>query len=303
MKKNNISFCRKKEWLPLAAALSLISLDAYATENGGSIYPMGAENYMTAALPPAGLYGMVFINHYEADQLKNNSGDTVPVDFNVRANAVSPRLVWVTGQKVLGGDLGFHVIAPLVDLKVGIAGNSQSKQGLGDITFGGVLGYHHSDNLHSIAALDIYAPTGRYEKGDLANIGRNYWAVQPVLGVSYVDPKGLNADIKAMYTYNLENKDTHYKSGQEFHFDYDLGWGLGNGLVAGVGGYAYWQTTDDKANGQTDPNNRGRAFAIGPSIKYDSGKGWFVTAKWQKEMNVRNRPEGDAFWLKAVFPM
>jgi hypothetical protein len=49
-------------------------------------------------------------------------------------------------------------------------------------------------------------------------------------------------------------------------------------------------------------NNKGRAFAIGPAVKYDSGKGWFVTGKYQKESSVRNRAEGQAFWMKAVFP-
>jgi len=50
------------------------------------------------------------------------------------------------------------------------------------------------------------------------------------------------------------------------------------------------------------PDSKGRAFAIGPSIKYDSGKGWFVAAKYQMETAVRNRADGKAFWVKAVFP-
>ena len=42
--------------------------------------------------------------------------------------------------------------------------------------------------------------------------------------------------------------------------------------------------------GATLPDSKGRAFAIGPSLKYDNAKGWFITAKWQREMSVRNRP-------------
>ncbi len=193
-------------------------------------------------------------------------------------------------------------IPPLVDLKVSVAGNSQSKSGLGDVVFGPVLGYHHSAKLHSVGVLDITAPTGKFDKNDLANIGRNYWSIQPVAGVSYIDPNGLNADAKLMWTYNLKNKDTAYTSGQELIVDYSVGWGLGNGWVVGAGGYAYQQLNDDKLNGATVSNNKGRAFAIGPSIKYDSGKGWFVTAKYQTETSVRNRAEGSAFWLKAVVP-
>ena len=85
---------------------------------------------------------------------------------------------------------------------------------------------------------------------------------------------------------------------------YSLGWGVGGGWVVGAGGHAYRQIADDKQAGATVAGgNRGRSFSIGPSVKYDSGKGWFVTVKWQKESAVRNKAEGSAFWLKAVFPL
>jgi hypothetical protein len=135
------------------------------------------------------------------------------------------------------------------------------------------------------------------------NIGRNYWAIQPVFGISRIDPNGLNADAKVMWTYNFKNKDTDYRSGQELIVDYAVGWGLNNGWTLGLGGYAYQQLTNDKQNGATVPDNKGRAFAIGPSVRYDSGKGWFITAKYQAENSVRNRPEGTAFWLKFVHPL
>ena len=31
--------------------------------------------------------------------------------------------------------------------------------------------------------------------------------------------------------------------------------------------------------------------------------GWFASLKWQKEVVAQNRPEGNAVWLKAVFPL
>ena len=193
-------------------------------------------------------------------------------------------------------------IVPLVDLDVKVAGVSQNKTGVGDITVGAGVGFHHSANLHSIVALDVILPTGGYTQGDQANIGRNYRSFEPVLAVSWVDPGGFNADAKFGYLINSHNKDTDYRSGREFHFDYSLGWGLGSGWTAGVGGYYYRQMTDDNVAGVDVANSRGKAMAIGPSVKYDSGQGWFVTAKWQKETGVENRAQGRALWLKAVFP-
>jgi hypothetical protein len=263
---------------------------------------MGAENYMSGAMPPPGLYSQFFVGHYEAQALRDNRGNTLPIDFRVRANSLSPRLIWVTEQTVFGASLAFHAIVPLVDLKVEVDGQSQKKKGLGDIIFGPALGFHHSEKLHTILALDFIAPSGEYDRGDLANIGRNYWVVEPVLAVSYIDPNGLNVDAKIMYDFNLRNAATDYRSGQELHMDYAIGWGLGNGWVVGVGGYVQYQTTDDHQNGSRIDDNKGRALAFGPSIKYTDEKGWFLTAKWEQETEVRNRADGSAYWAKLTIP-
>ncbi|WP_256666225.1 MULTISPECIES: transporter [unclassified Pseudomonas] len=289
--------------LTVGCALAFCLPAAQATEGGGSSYPMGADNYMTGAMPPPGFYAQIFAERYRADRLLDNRGKSALDDFHLSADVIAPRLIWVTEQKVLDGDLAFHLNVPLVDLRVDVNGQHQKKTGMGDIIFGPALGYHYSDKFHAIYALDIFAPTGRYDRGDLANIGRNYWAFEPIAAFSYVDPAGVNADIKLMYDFNLRNRATDYRSGQELHADYSLGWGFANGWVVGVGGYIYRQTTDDHQDGVRVEGNRGRAFAIGPSVKYASNSGWFVTAKWQKESEVRNRPEGEAYWVKLTIPL
>lgn len=288
-------------WI-FASLLVSVSTPLWATEGGGSSDALGSENYLVGAMPPPGWYGLVYGQHYSADNVIGNDGRSIPIDFRVRANAIAPRLIWVTDQKVLGGSLAFHAVAPLVDLSVAVNGNRDHAKGLGDITVGAALGYHYSDKFHAVYGLDVITPTGKYDRDRLANLGRNYWSVEPVAAFSYLDPDGLNWDLKLMYNFNAKNPATGYTSGQEFHSDYSFGWGLGNGWVVGLGGYFYRQVTDDRQNGESISDNKGRAFAIGPSLKYTSNHGWFVTAKWQQESNVRNRAEGDAYWVKLVVP-
>ncbi|WP_417614651.1 SphA family protein [Oceanisphaera sp.] len=286
----------------VAMGLSL-SAGVAATEGGGSIYPMGAENFGVGALPPAGVYPLLYASSYSADQLNDANGDPLPLDFKLRAKVIAPRLLWVTEQQVLGGQLFSALLLPLVDLDVNVNGLQQRKRGLGDIDLTLGVAYHHSPHLHTAFSIDVFAPTGRYDHNELANIGRNYWTLQPVYAASYMDPNGINADIKLMYDYNFENPDTDYQSGQEFHFDYAIGYSLTSDWIVGIGGYGYKQLTDDERNGMTIANNRGQAFAIGPSVKYDNGKGFSVNLKYQHELAVENRPEGSAFWIKAVLPL
>lgn len=290
--------------LATAALACMAAASACATEGGGSAYANGVETFMAGAVPPPGLYGLVYATRYSADTLRDDNGSKLNVSgFKVTATVVAPRLVWVPGVNVLGGDWVLTTVVPIVDLKVSAGGASDSRSGVGDILLGTGVAWHHSPRLHSVAAIDVYTPTGSYDKTRPANVGRNYLAWEPVYAVTYVDPKGPNADIKLGYMMNRRNGDTNYKSGDEFHFDYSLGWGFGNGLTAGVGGYFYRQVSLDNQAGSDVAGSKGRAFAIGPALKYDSGKGWLLMAKWQKESGVRSRAEGNAFWLKAVFPL
>ena len=282
--------------------LMLASGAAYATEGAGlGVYPDGLENFMSGALPPPGLYGIAYAGGLRYDSIRDGAGNRIDVpNFKVKVGVVAPRLVWVTGQSLLGGQLALHVVAPLLDVDVRAGAGRWKKQGLGDMTFGAALGYHASPSLHYLASLDVVAPTGSYDRGDPASLGRNIWTIQPVVAVSLVQPSGWNVDLKAMYDINRRNRDTGTRSGQALHADYSVGWGFGNGWVAGLGGHLYRQTTDDKGPGAAD---KARAYALGPVLKYDSGKGWFLTAKLQEEFGVRNRPQGRQFYLKAVLPL
>ena len=94
---------------------------------------------------------------------------------------------------------------------------------------------------------------------------------------------------------------TQCKSGDEVFVDYAAGYGFGNGLTAGVGGYLRQQYGDDELNGATVANSKASAFAIGPSVKYDNDKGWFITAKFQQEMSVKSTTQGSPSGLSRPF--
>ena len=292
--------------LKIATAVMCISttFTAFATEGGGSTFPAGTENFVAAVVPPPGFYAIEYINHYNADRLNDNNGNGIPIPggFKLRATAAATRFSLVTDTPLLGGQVVATAILPLVSVKVSAAGASSSNSGLGDITLGTGVAWHHSQKLHSLASLDFVLPTGSYEATRQANIGRNYLTVQPTYLVSWIDPAGINADAKFTLNFNQKNKDTNYQSGNEFIMDYAVGWGWGNGLVTGVGGYVYQQLSDDKVNGAVVPGAKGKAFSIGPSFKYDTGKGLFMTAKIEKEFDAKSRAQGTAIWIKATLP-
>lgn len=275
---------------------------ALATEGGGlGIYPDGLENYLSGALPPPGLHALTYAGALRYDRVRDDDGKRVPIPgFKVDVNFLAPRLIWVTNRQVLGGQLAFHTVIPFLDVDFRAGGAKFSSSGLGDVAFGPALGYHVSPNFHYVLGVDIFAPTGDYDRKDPSSLGRNYWTAQPLIALSYIPPVGINADLKLMYDINFRNRDTDTRSGQAIHGDYALGWGFGNGWVVGVGGHAFQQVTDD--HGPNSAQGKARAFAFGPSIRYANQRGWMFTAKWEREFGVKNRPEGTQFLLKASIP-
>ncbi|HBH86591.1 MAG TPA: hypothetical protein DDY17_03170 [Syntrophaceae bacterium] len=287
-----------------AVLLSPVALagSAFATEGGGGAYPNGAEDFMAGALPPPGTYFKNYLTYYTASAFKDNKGHDLIPDFKLKVVADVLRFVHVTNYKFLGADWAVQAVIPVVYQDVTLGGRSDDRFGLGDIIVDPIVLGWHSKNFHITAGLDIYIPVGAYSEDRLANPGRNYWTFEPVLGITYLSNGGFELSAKFMYDFNTENDDTNYESGQEFHFDYTIGYHVNKQWAVGIGGYYYCQRTEDEKNGikQGPGGFEGRVFSIGPVVRY-AYKNMSFALKWQPEFEARNRPEGDKFWFNLVY--
>jgi hypothetical protein len=274
---------------------------ACATEGGGGAYPNGAEDFMVGALPPPGTYFKNYMTYYTASSFKGNSGNDLIPDFKLNVFADTMRLIHVTKTEILGASWAMHAFLPIVYQDVTAAGSSDNRWGLGDIIIDPfILGWHFP-NFHVTTGLDIYLPTGTYDKNRQANAGRNYWTFQPIVAMTYLSDGGFELSAKFMYDFNTENSSTNYQSGQEFHFDYTVGYHIDKQWAVGLGGYCYFQTTDDKVNGVTPPDGfKGQVYAIGPQAQYGY-KNMNFTLKWQYEFDAKYKPEGNKFWFNFVY--
>ncbi len=278
-----------------------LSQMAWSTEGGGGAYANGAEGFLTAYLPPPGTYLVNYNTFYSANSFENSS----PVfdDFKVSTFASVARLIHVTDTKILGANWAMHAFLVYADVNVkNLAGNSQRRSGMGDLIVDPfALGWKFG-NWNVVAGLDIFLPTGSYDKHDLANIGRNYVTLQPLLGVTYLNAAGYEFSMKTMFDYNFENDDTDYHSGNELHADFVVAKHIGQ-WAFGVGGYAYRQVTGDSSNGAVFGDFKGRAMALGPQVAYMTQSGINLAARFQHEFDVENRPQGDKFWLNISLPL
>jgi len=274
----------------------------------GSSAVLGTEDFFAGALPPPGFHFINYMAYYGADDLKDADGDHQrnplgqKLDFKARVFADCLRGIYVSDIKILGADLAWHVIVPVVYRDVEIKGAfDEDEFGLGDIYFSPfVLGWH-GELFHFIAGLDIIAPTGKYDENHNVNIGNNHWTFEPALAVSMIHPSGLSASVKLMYDIHTENDDSKYKTGQQIHLDYNVGLQIVDGLRLGICGYYLKGLEDDESDGSAVSDSEEQVLAAGPSAMYSFNPALHLVAKLQYEMEAENRPEGMFGWLKILY--
>lgn len=288
-----------------------------AVEGGLGHYPHGVEDFMVGALPPPGSY---FINYflfynitgYDDARIANGTKiRDIPAlgKPNVKGYALidALRYIYVGKTKIFGGDPFFHVIQPVAYLHKEASANTgdlftDTKKGLMDTSVAAGIGWHINKNFHLVGGLELFMPTGAYDRDDMANPGNNYWTFMPVAALTYLSDSGFEASAKLMYNINTTNNQTGYYSGQEFHADYNVGYHFMKNWAIGVNGYYYYQTTNDSIRNEAAgfDGNKGRTFAIGPAAQYNY-KNMFFKLKYQWETAVTNKPEGQRAWFTFVY--
>lgn len=286
----------------LAGSLALAATPAKATEGGVSQYQGGSAQFYGAGIPPfPGTYALSQANYYSANRSNDGDGNKLPIDFSLKTYSNTFRLLHVSDLKLAGADVWGQLVVPVVHGNLSVMGHGDTQTSIADVM--GTVGLAwHMDSHSLIFGLDIAAPTGRYKKENMLNIGTNHWSFQPVVGYKYFDPQGLEVSFVPRLVFNTKNTATDYTSGNELFVDYAVGWNFGPTKV-GLVGYAYQQLTDDKGRGVGSDGNRGKAFAIGPSLTYSFNPGLHVSGSWQRELVAEHRTQGNALWVNVGFKL
>jgi hypothetical protein len=293
-------------------AATLFSATARATENGGSVYPVGAETVLQGMMPPpheSGLYTFHLI--YSADEIDNGSGQNAAPEFKLRvfANAVKIEHNW--GVPVLGGNLESMFAVPILyeGLRVGISPASSEKYnkfGLGNCLLVPLGVTYHKGNWHGFIQGDFYTPGAPYDRTAVLNIGQHHLAAGPTGAFTFLSNKAIwEVSSKADLIFNFQDGTTKYRSGNELTWEYTGMRAVSKKAAVGVNGFLYKQLTDDQSNGIAVPNggNRGRDLAVGPEFRYFFGEHKAFAFKYTRDTLVQNKPRGNSFWFQLGMPL
>jgi len=258
-------------------------------------YPAGVEGVKGGSLPPPGLYLRDYNLFYWSDDLKINPEP----EFDVRAVAFAPRLVWITHKQVLGGFYGADVLVPFGWIKSNVAGNKERYFGLGDIFVEPITISWHPKKFDAGVGYGFWAPSGDHKAAPLPLLWKGYWTHMFTLGGTwYPDAeKTWSVSLLNRYEINHEHKDIDVTAGQALTMEWGISKAITKTIEVGVCGYYQQQTTKDKGSASNN-DARDRVLALGPEINLFCPKlGLFTSVRYNYEIEAHDRPKGQAVTL------
>jgi hypothetical protein len=293
----------------LAICLTLCaSGGAKASEYAFSSYGLGGAAFGAGVTPPPGTYVTAVTGFYsgEIGGAVNFGNVTLNAGAKVEGFTSAANILYVPQRKVFGGNLGLSVTVPVghvdLDATVGITpgpvvSRSVDGWGLGDVVSKAQLGWTSGEFSHTVY-LQAVAPTGRWDPGFSPIVGLHRPGIDTGWAFTWADKRSkLQVNGAAGVTFNFENTETDYRSGNEFHFEWAVGLECTKGLVIGIVGYDYRQLTGDSGAAATLGSFKGSVDAIGAGLSYTTliGKTPLVlNLRHYHEFNADNRFEGNS---------
>lgn len=249
--------------IPILIFVLLCSAVPCLAQQKGQWIP-GQYGLNAGVLPDTGFtYANMTIN-YSSDDLKNSSGNSVPLNGSYDIWAIENIFYFVPKFKFLGAKVAFMVAAPTLangsatlgslnfpNLVVNAGGEGIADTWVQPVTLG-----------WSLKRADVYvgyafmAPTGRYTAGARDNIGSGYWGNHVTTGSTFyiTKNKGTSANLFTDWEFHGSKTTgfgTNLTPGQAFSME----WGLGQALPlkkdlsrllqVGLIGYDQWQVSDN----------------------------------------------------------
>ncbi len=308
-----------RAWRVLRCVVAAAVLLASAGEASAVDLPLppvnlGDTNFQDAIAYPGWLIEEL-VTYYHANQFNDYQGKDRPGSNRLTAISAVTHVAWISNFKLLGGFYGAEILVPLayLDFDTDFGPNDQD-QGLGDVSVSPFFIQWPEYKLFDMPfyqRLDLLfkLPTGDYSRHSAVNIGSNVYSFNPYYAFTLVPTSRLEFSSRLYYLWNSENDEPFYRfrandsqPGQAVHANAAASYEILKGLRLGVAGYALYQITDDKLDGDDQPRSRERVFGIGPGLKYKIDT-WAMYLNSYYEFGAENRPEGVkfAFRISKVF--
>jgi hypothetical protein len=309
-----------KSWMSRFAVLQglvLFSVMSLWSEEMGRSHTLAGDKASFAGVLPSETgatfrFKMMFYDGNVEKETSSRLGKSQYAELERSFSSTQFELAYVKSEPGEGLRYGFEICMPLVYESAAAYYYSEGvydvnayyydyEGGVGDISFIPLMVGKQIGSNHIKTGVRLYAPTGYYRSGHLAQGGLNHWTYSPFLGYTNVVPGQHEFSLYSGYDINERNTDTDYQSGDAFHLDAVAAMYTDMYTAIGLTGSMYQQTSPDSGSGATFGAFKARSYTVGPMIRHTAGSMNFEL-KWLPEVSVENRTKGGSFWMNFGMP-
>ncbi|NSL87280.1 SphA family protein [Chitinophaga solisilvae] len=277
----------------------------------------GMANIQDGVSPGPGLYYVQYLQIYQAREWRNAHGEQQEDAAGISSLLSMHQLIYETNRKVLGGNLAFSALLPVVKLSSSGGNHAPTINPgvIGGFIFGPVIQWSDRKLLglsywHR-AEIDLAVPAGAYNTQYAVNPSSRFFTLTGYYAFTLFFTKDLSVSMRHHVNYNFRKIDADTRAGMFYNMNYSLEQRIAGSLRAAVAGYYLRQFTQDDYRGDRHyyqrtygiADTREQVLGIGPGISYVTKGGLAAEAKVFFETAARNRTAGVRPTLKVAYKL
>ena len=255
-------------------------------------------------IPPAGLSVIDRFVVYNANQVRDRNGNTIPIGVELRglSNAVGISYTYKLPQSCTS--FSARAAAPVAGVRINVLDRPEANVdqfGLADIYIAPLVWGCETGRFDITASYAVYIPTGQFLLAGGRGVSSGQVTNQFSFGGSIYRNKDRTSFITALASYdlNLRKRNIDITRGDLFQIQGGIGVRRHNQVLEmGLAGYALWQVRDDRG-ADLPPvllGARDRVFGLGPEvavlIKSINSQ---LRARYEWDIGARSRFQGNIF--------
>jgi len=269
----------------------------------------------------AGKPGFVYVNYvqiYNTTKLFGPTGSQIQSDLKVNSLLSMNQLIYLTPVKLLGGNLGFTVLMPIV--KISSTNLTAPAPGvnpalLGDMVLGAAVQW--SDRklfgkpFSHRMEVDVNLPTGAYKDIYLINPSSRMYSYGLYHAFTWILDDKISVSARNQFNYNGRILNQNQRVGAFYNGNYSLDYSFLKRFKIEAAVYYLTQFNEDQVDGDGNfyaknyglQSTKERIVGLGGGLAYFAPNGVLIEAKLFFETAARNHSQGNRPTLRLAIPL
>jgi hypothetical protein len=296
---------------------SAVSCYVYAQAPALPPTNLGLANVYDGVAGKPGFLYQGYAQLYQTDRIYNANGDNTHSSLKVNSLLSLHQLIYLTPVKVLGGNLGFTVLAPIVKItatNISGAAPPVNPNASGDLVQGTAVQWNDrklfGKSFWHRVEVDVNIPVGSYDSSYAINASSHLWALSAYHAFTLFLHKNVSFSARNQLNYEFHIIGKPDKPGAFYNGNYSIDVSPLKSLKLEAAAYYLTQIVEDSYDGNHNyyqsryqlSTTKQRVLGFGPGLAYFLPGGILFEGKVFFEAAAKNTTQGTRPTLRIAIP-